>query len=469
MATTISVSFPWGRYHATPWGHNVNEADIEWPPSPWRILRALYATWRARGPHLEAEFVIGLLNRLAVSPEYVLPVHTEAHTRHYLPDIRFGTDKAIDAFAVVERNAELLVRWPVELSTDERRVLAELAGLLPYLGRAESLCEARLVEDVATAPGSVVCRPIEAAVTTDTGPLVQLLVPDQPLDVEALTVTTTYVRSKLKRIDPPGATWINYRRPMPAVPSAPVIAMRPRLVTAVRWSISTAARPSRHAAVAMADVLRDACMSRFGRRFDGSVSPTLAGKDSDGHPRSGHHHSHYFAFSAFPERHGDCLDTLVLWTDEGLGERELDALVDLHHLRGFHHISDFRQCRLGLEGLGAVEEVVPELVGPAHVWESLTPFAPPRHSKRRTPWIDHIQNQVADELARRSKPEAVSVEVSDGDWLSFRTHRAKTERLAHARRVAGVRITFEEPVVGPIALGALSHFGLGLFRPPSRR
>lgn len=40
---TLKLRFPGGRYHATPWGHHVNEGLIEWPPSPWRLLRALIA------------------------------------------------------------------------------------------------------------------------------------------------------------------------------------------------------------------------------------------------------------------------------------------------------------------------------------------------------------------------------------------------------------------------------------------
>src|SRR5690606_41364458 len=35
-------------YHATPWGSHANEAEIEWPPSPWRILRALVASWHRK-------------------------------------------------------------------------------------------------------------------------------------------------------------------------------------------------------------------------------------------------------------------------------------------------------------------------------------------------------------------------------------------------------------------------------------
>ena len=40
----IELTFPGGRYHATPWDAHVNEGVTEWPPSPWRVLRALVAT-----------------------------------------------------------------------------------------------------------------------------------------------------------------------------------------------------------------------------------------------------------------------------------------------------------------------------------------------------------------------------------------------------------------------------------------
>ena len=42
--TRILFSFPGGRYHATPWGSHVNEGLVEWPPSPWRLLRPFIAT-----------------------------------------------------------------------------------------------------------------------------------------------------------------------------------------------------------------------------------------------------------------------------------------------------------------------------------------------------------------------------------------------------------------------------------------
>lgn len=465
----LRISFPWGRYHATPWDRAVNESAIEWPPSPWRVLRALYATYMNRAPHLDEEVVGGLLERLATAPRYLLPVHVEAHTRHYYPDEKYGTDKVFDSFVVLERNSELFLQWPVELKPDQQEALADLARRLPYLGRADSICNARMLtdeEETSLPSGLRTCAPSSEVEEIDDSETttIDLLVPDSPLDLEALIVRSADLR-KQRRIDPPGTSWVTYRCPHPATPSPPRHRTVTKDVTAVRWAIATPARPAVSAAVSMAEALRQASLSASGRRGTRLPSPLLAGKDHAGVPLTGHRHAHYLAFVADPERTGHSrLDTLVVWIPAGLSEADLAALGSLRRLGGRSFASDFRTCRLGLEGYGRVEDIVPELVGPATTWQSFTPFAPPRHGRRRTAWRDHVASQITDELARRDKPAPSRIELLPGPWLNFRRHRL-TECLADARRAFGVRIVFEEAVRGPLVLGALSHFGLGLMSP----
>ena len=46
MPLILEQSFPLGRFHATRWNQNPFEDPYgEWPPSPWRLLRALAARW----------------------------------------------------------------------------------------------------------------------------------------------------------------------------------------------------------------------------------------------------------------------------------------------------------------------------------------------------------------------------------------------------------------------------------------
>jgi hypothetical protein len=53
MAVAMGFEFPLGEYHATPWDRAVNSGDSEWPPSPWRIVRALLSVWHTRCPDLD--------------------------------------------------------------------------------------------------------------------------------------------------------------------------------------------------------------------------------------------------------------------------------------------------------------------------------------------------------------------------------------------------------------------------------
>ena len=63
MPVAIAIRFPSGRFHATPWGHHVNEGLPEWPPSPLRLFQALVAASAARwrGSHF-ADYAQPALN-----------------------------------------------------------------------------------------------------------------------------------------------------------------------------------------------------------------------------------------------------------------------------------------------------------------------------------------------------------------------------------------------------------------------
>ena len=83
---TLRLRFPGGRYHATPWGHHVNEGLIEWPPSPWRLLGAdrvwlLNQRW-TEIPPLAQQLIEKLAGTL---PSYRLPEASAAHSRHFMP------------------------------------------------------------------------------------------------------------------------------------------------------------------------------------------------------------------------------------------------------------------------------------------------------------------------------------------------------------------------------------------------
>lgn len=464
MSVRLAIWFPLGRYHATAWGTHPNEGTAEWPPSPWRLLRALYATWRERAGELDGDVVRRLLAQLASPPVYWLPPVGRGHSRHYYPDFERGTDLTLDAFVTVDPASPVVVEWDVALSEDERDALETLAARLPYLGRADSVCRAELVDEV---PGGLAATAPQEDVPTHV-PAMRVLVVDSP-DDETLEQSPPSLRRK-GRATPNGTRWVTYPVVPPAEPPRPH--RRPRQqVTAVRWAIASRPRPSILAAVAVGHVLRRAVLTALGRA-NVQVPTALVGRSPQGGLLSGHRHAHFLSVDLDDD---GLVESVALWVPEGLDPEVVDALVvSLRDLRGHEHIPDFRECRLGLTATGAAEGVLCELSHPAASWRSLTPFAPrfPETSRSRRGadrWRALLERQVRKELAARGLPAPSHVRTVPGRFhaLEFRRHRPDRQRLADAYRAAHVEITFAEPVRGPIALGALCHFGLGLFRPMS--
>ena len=463
MAVTLDIRFPWGRYHGTAWDRNANEGAPDWPPAPWRVLRALYATWQWYCAELDEAVVHSLLSKLAAAPRYHLPMHTVAHTRHYLPGpghkpgVATETVKTFDTFVVMERNASLLMDFPVDLSDVERHALDLLAENLAYLGRADAIVEAR-VAGQEELPGEGWLEAEPEVLPTEGG--LQLLGAVQPLDVASLTIRPRAVRAA-RLMRPPGSHWLTYGRPKPAAPRTNRARREERRPTAVRLALTGASLPALDDAVLVGHVLRQACLQRYGGPPE-DVSSVLAGKSRDGQAVAGlHGHAHFLPVST--SGNPKLLDTVIVWAPNGLPERELHAILGVRRLYSSHYAGELRDGLLGVEAVGEVADVAPELCGPASQWRSVTPFAPTRHGRGEPMGL--LADNLRRELSYRNLPDVDEIEHLPGPWLQFRRHRPNSERRVQARRAFGVRLTFGKPVTGPFVLGQLSHFGLGLFMP----
>jgi CRISPR-associated protein Csb2 len=97
------------------------------------------------------------------------------------------------------------------------------------------------------------------------------------------------------------------------------------------------------------------------------------------------------------------------------------------------------------------------------VWTSLTPIVLPRHPKRRG--ANTLDGQILSELSSRDLPSAkVEVLLWDTETNKLRHYvRVRRHPAPQPPTDAGfvVRLTFERPVPGPLALGYASHYGLG--------
>jgi CRISPR-associated protein Csb2 len=422
----ISFKFLAGRYHATPWGRHVNEGAVEWPPSPWRILRALVATWKRTVPDLPQEQVEPILRALAEPPEFLLPPASTGHTRHFMPWFKGwnpkepdkAKTKVFDTFVAVPREAPLWVQWPnATLDEDQRVALTHLLRNLNTLGRSESWCEAEL-GDGADNPDWRACRPLQGNMTPD-HEIVRLLCPDPAsafADNHVVTVTKkTTGRGKTRRTveerstiydpawnlcmetlqlhrerwsDPPGSRWVPYTRPRDCFKVMPKVCSQRTAdhsrIHVVRYALDSTVLPLVTETLPVAESARRTLMGIYGRLTENDGvrgrSSILSGKDEHGQPLADHHHAYYLP----TDEDGDGrLDHLTVYATGGFGQDERRAFDRLCELWAGREGEDRHPLRLLLLGMGAYGEYAPGPLRTSKIWVSATPYLATRYAKTR--------------------------------------------------------------------------------------
>jgi CRISPR-associated protein Csb2 len=439
MSITLVLTFPAGRYHATPWGRHVNEGVPEWPPSPWRLLRALVATWRRKCMDLSEASVRRVLERLVPPPNFHLPPARVAHTRHAMPTNelarnykpsnaekkagKFQGDPTIvfDTFVVVHRSDAILVQWPdLTLPQDDINTLSALVKNLTSLGRAEGWVHAELANGL-TAEWN--CVPSAAASTAQE--LVPVFCPDPdtafgsehyppPPDAKKLKkglkpdeyffdcprwhlCLDTEIIHKERWPRVPGARWVSYARPTDAFTKQhAAVSERPKQKqpTVARFLIDGPVLPLVTDTVRVAEAVRRALMGRFQRWCrkqpeeskeyvvgtwpdgrDRYSSKVLSGKDSEGRVLHSHRHAHYL-----PTAEGDLrrITHVTVFARDGFNPDEVAALTGLRRL----DIGEL-EVRAQLIGLGSPTDFTAPLFRASEVWVSATPFVGPAHVGRR--------------------------------------------------------------------------------------
>jgi len=191
----------------------------------------------------------------------------------------------------------------------------------------------------------------------------------------------------------------------------------------------------------------------------------LSGRNPDGSPAKGHRQVSYFLSGTC-----EAPSRLCAWRSEPFNDKEQRAILDAANTPLPLNYKD-DPWTLNLVPLDKLVPPAPGLHGTEHCeWESLTPYVPPRHvygrSGKEKPGCS-VAEQLSDELESRGFPVGrLIAAVRESGWVKI--HRIKSERDARTnddKFSYTVKLTFSEPVKGPISLGASSHFGLGLFLP----
>jgi CRISPR-associated protein Csb2 len=509
--TVIELKFPaGGRFHATPWGRHVNEGATEWPPSPWRIQRALVATWYLKAREIEEPVVRSLMDALASTlPAFELPSAVQSHTRHYMPGRGTDKPKVFDTF--VQSSKPLRLAWDVQLDDGQRQSLGILCDRLGYLGRAESIVEASLLpagtviqanslpmvqnEDVGDHREliRVLCAstPSDHAVwltinQPDDAPKVKpkkgkgrTATPALPASIfDALHAETAMLQSQGWLI-PPGSQWAEYSRQIEAFEPEPLRSRRTsrKTVTVARFAVASTVLPRITDAISVAGRLHQTLAKRADKKLCASV---FTGKDANGVPLKDHQHTHIFC--ELGEKR-DTIGFITLYAPGGFNAEAQRVIEEVQRKPLWGHGG--HDLDIILLGFGDKDTFDIPLFAKARRWTSLTPFVSTRHAKHYSdgrPKLDEEGWPIgspAQDLRRLIRQESkvalksVSQPINTITVrpqrtlrvLQYQTQRFQGEGRHGHQAAAAFSIEFEKPVSGPLAFGYGSHFGLGLFVP----
>jgi CRISPR-associated protein Csb2 len=525
---TIKLTFPGGRYHATPHGFHVNEGQVEWPPSPWRVIRALLAVGFTTQHWGEVPIVArSLIEKLSrVLPQYRLPEATAAHSRHFMPlgvldKGREKTTLVLDTWADVS-DGELLIHWDCTLDDEETNLLKRLVDSLGYLGRSESWVEGQVVDDTNASEFNA-CPyrdgerrdrewqqiTVTAAIPSDQYTQWRQSEADRvlakfPLPEGKKKPPAKLVKEREKSMEPyppdliecmmketawwkshgwgapPGSQSVLYwrqsdcfqvgtpTRSKPAVPAS---------VTTMLLALTTptgnkSALPSCTLTLPQAELFHRAVVGRVGKGQSVSC-PELTGRDEQGQPlRDSHRHAHVLPVDLDGDGH---LDHILIHAPMGLGSAAQRAIRTLRRTWTKGGVGNLQVALAGSGDLNSLRSLrektrfaitgVLGSAGGSSIWSSLTPFIPPRYLKRRG--SNSIEGQIKSELASRGVTTECQIEILSEASKVFR-HFVRVRKRGgqpppHDLGFA-IRLRFETPVLGPLALGYASHFGMGMFR-----
>lgn len=502
MSIALRLTFPHRQYHATPWDQGANSGAVEWPPSPWRLHRALISVAYTRHFDVPMEDVLRVVHALTDPPTYWIPESRRGHTRHYMPESTQKTGEnstklTLDAYVTLDPRAELVIGWPdAQLDVADRELLGKLVASLPYLGRAESIVEAHVSEAL---PESGLGH---AAVWRPNPQGLQRLMCSEPgVAAAQLEIGPAQMR-KSRRLLPEGCRWVSYEEEVSPVRAPRREPSTGPHVEVIRWRFVSPAPFRGVNAILATDRLRMIMMSVTRQALDREDTSELElthpdpVPDRDAQLLSGHlseltgqhRHAHWL----WTEEKGHVED-LLLWVPGGLTQGTASRLARLAGYTGLSSRANsdgrayvpagFVAGSLNLVGWGG-REVLDDLLTATHTsvvggrkWVSATPHLLVRRGKKNQSLADLATEDVTSELAFRfgaEAPRVVTVRVTDRQPAPRLYRRQRwTERLSstaergsiHNRFPVWIEVEFAEHVEGPLILGGLSHFGFGRLVP----
>jgi len=473
----IQVECHTNQYQACAWGNHHSEGVIDWPPAPWRLLRAVVAgSYNARLQDKYRPTLKTLLHKLAAAlPSYTLPPITYIQHRSPRPQVDSKTVKVrpgktlYSAGLLMSSDQNLLyIHWPVELTETEELVLNVCLSGLTYLGRKEAVASLSLAEE-APAPN--------AAPNPQGDRLVAIA--DESLDPEALWDALNLSAHENYGVNRsavfPGIRQATYDIARSPSQRSPQSTQKQHLVT---LTVNCKPRFPLKQSLKLTNRLHQSLVAHC-------PAEVFTGMDM-GQPKTNHDHT---IFWCVPDATGRYVEQVQLYSKTGYDQGCMAAIANCQVLQSVARGYD---VNLSLADYG-------DYTDKRERWVSATPFFLTRFPavRRGKPRMlteqyqkDGPEHQVLQYLhylswlelegtpSYQDHEEGLALYQADElmaiahcepfknfwEWEAECRQGKKVGRLGYH-----VSLKFSQPVAGPIVLGYASHYGLGLMMPEAVR
>ena len=460
MPICLDICLMGERYDA---GDGEDPRSPEWPPHPARVfaaLRSVAKSYELTPLQQLEQLPPPLIHAIVLAPHsrsrtYVVTNATsekggnQNHPGHKSNNLK----ERVSSFPADPR-VQFLWTDDVEISDEALAGLDDLARRVPYLGRSTSpvILAFRRAAEIEPLPGLDILEP------TDRGQEeISLRVPFPGFldELEALHESDqpSWQASRARARQ-------SYRvqRPDSGVRA-------PKAITSDYPDLVILRFIGRHPPGNLVGRFTAALRSKVLSQTQNPLPPALHGHGFDGHP-----HVAYLGLPFAGFEHADGRLVALAVAIPGLGQAERrrilrgilgadpDRIVELR-VPGFNHPFGLRYSPSDPLPRSATAG---RWIRPARRWVSATPLVLDRYPKN-----GDLTAAVSLSFEQAGLPVPIGIELSTQPLTHGAVRLAPDElpQRAHGRLYRHVRVTFEQPVEGPVLAGAGRYFGVGLFAP----
>jgi len=465
--TVIRVKWQ-GGYHSSDYiANHPNEGRVDFPPSPYRLFRALLYVLHVKSPDVPREHLTEIVRVLSQAVlTYAVPNFSKTQLGSFVPFEKGSkqfTALLMDKFYLFDGPLEF--HWDVELPEHLQCSLTTLLERLFYLGRSESILEfACLVPEGMP----VNMKPWDGVQEGELYPVTfPTMLPAKSIKelLEAQGETRDqYGLLEMMEIHP---RTFNRKRIDPPVRSVPYVHVKDQPVRVRRRIVSRNTHEAAVFQVRSRVYLRD--FVPFANRIHNQLAnlsnghPTLTGACQGAARKDGSQHAKILPVADETQR-----VTRVLITSPGGFD---DTLQDyLRQLAGY--LWRDGEQELVFECFCSCQEFQSSLTGKSDIWTSLTPFHPTTYPKRKRDEQGIVIGSAEYDLRRLIRfaglPDPIAIipfsQAENTPWSQYQVLRSEQDQGKRGPDTrTGYRIRFAEPVEGPLSFGFNAHYGLGLF------